>query len=258
MRGKMAKKSQTCGVIGVGAFGEFMLQYLTPYFDVFIYDKNRDISAFDDGLSLNTGDLDTICASDIIILTVPVPAISETIKEIAQKLRRGQLIIDLCSVKVKPVSEISSHLKEGVEYISIHPLFGPQSGRDGIEGLNITVCDVGKTSRLNCILGFLETTLKLNVHQATPENHDREMAYVQGLTHMMAKVFSRMNVPEIQQKTKTYMLLSEMVEMIRYDSDELFLAIQRENPYVEETKQEFFQAVKALEEKLKTDVEQAS
>ena len=53
--------------------------------------------------------------------------------------------------------------------------------------------------------------------------------------------------PEIHQKTKTYTLLNEMVEMIRYDSDELFLAIQRDNPYVEKTKQDFFGAVKDLE-----------
>lgn len=62
------------------------------------------------------------------------------------------------------------------------------------------------------------------------------MAYVQGLTHMIAKVFARMDVPAIHQKTRTYTLLDEMVEMIRYDSDELFLAIQRDNPYVEHTR----------------------
>jgi hypothetical protein len=41
-----------------------------------------------------------------------------------------------------------------------------------------------------------------------------------------------------------------MVELIRYDSEELFLAIQRDNPYVRETTEKFFAAVKALEEKL--------
>ena len=41
-----------------------------------------------------------------------------------------------------------------------------------------------------------------------------------------------------------------MVEMIRYDSEELFNAIQRDNPYVDGTKQKFFAAVRALEERL--------
>lgn len=97
---------------------------------------------------------------------------------------------------------------------------------------------------------FLTETLNLKVYDTTPEEHDREMAYVQGITHMVAKVFSRMNVPEIHQKTKTYTLLDEMVEMVRYDSDELFLAIQRDNPFVEVTKQSFFSAVRDLEARL--------
>jgi len=141
-------------------------------------------------------------------------------------------------------------LPQDVEILSLHPLFGPQSGKHGIHGLNLTLCDLGRCSRKDCIHQFLEKTLGLHVHETTPEQHDREMAYVQGLTHMIAKVFTRMDIPEIHQKTKTYMLLDEMVEMIRYDSDELFLAIQRDNPYVEHTKELFFQAVKNLEEKL--------
>ncbi len=43
----------------------------------------------------------------------------------------------------------------------------------------------------------------------------------------------------------------DMIELIRYDSEELFLAIQRENPFVHETTDRFFSAVREIEEKLK-------
>ena len=44
--------------------------------------------------------------------------------------------------------------------------------------------------------------------------------------------------------------MAEMVDMVRYDSDELFKAIERENPFTAEAKQAFFTAARRLEEKL--------
>ncbi|HPQ51291.1 MAG: prephenate dehydrogenase [Alphaproteobacteria bacterium] len=241
---------QTLGVMGVGAFGEFMLKYLIPYFEVTVYDSHRDLSDIASLYNVKLGTLDEICDCEIIVLCVPVVHLMDAVSSICHKLQRNQLLIDLCSVKVNPIKIVTDLIPDGVEYLSLHPLFGPQSGKLGIHGLNITLCDIGRTNRKNCIKKYLSETLGLSVHETTPELHDKEMAYVQGLTHMMAKVFSKMDVPEIHQKTKTYLLLSEMVEMIRYDSDELFLAIQRDNPYAKQTKQEFFDAVKHLEEKL--------
>ncbi len=243
---------QTVGIIGVGAFGEFMLKYLIPYFNVRVYDAHRDLGDVASLYNVEVADLDRICASDIVVLCVPVVHFREAVIGIKDKLKAGQLVIDLCSVKVNPVKTLVELLPKEAEILSIHPLFGPQSGKNGIHGLNITVCDLGRSSRKNCVTEFLANRLGLNVHETTPEQHDREMAYVQGLTHMIAKVFTRMDVPAIHQKTRTYTLLDEMVDMIRYDSDELFLAIQRDNPYVEHTKELFFDAVKDLEEKLKT------
>jgi prephenate dehydrogenase len=45
-------------------------------------------------------------------------------------------------------------------------------------------------------------------------------------------------------------LMQQMVEMVRYDSDDLFRAIERENPFSEEAKRAFFTAAKELEDKM--------
>ncbi len=245
----MKKAKQTLGVIGVGAFGEFMLKHLIPYFDVTAYDKSRDLSTIEDTYNISIGTLAGIAACDVIILAVPVRALEQTLADIKPLLRVGQIVIDVCSVKCQPVAILEKHLPAGVEAVSVHPLFGPQSGKHGIHGLNITVCNV-RGKREDCVREFLSGRLGLNVHAATPEEHDKEMAYVQGLTHMIAKVFVHMDVPKIHQQTKTYSLLNDMVELIRYDSDELFMAIERDNPYVKDTTEKFFAAVRALEDKL--------
>lgn len=240
---------QSLGLIGVGAFGEFMLKHVIPYFDVCVYDAHRDLSAIQATYNLKVGTLSDVSSCDIVVLCVPVNKLEGVVDQVAPLIKKGQMVVDLCSVKCIPTEILKAKLPQDVETISLHPLFGPQSGKFGIHGLNIAICNIN-SSRLDCIKEFLSKTLGLNVHETTPELHDREMAYVQGLTHMIAKIFTFMDIPQIHQKTKTYMLLDEMVEMIRYDSEELFNAIQRDNPYVEGTKQKFFESVKALEERL--------
>lgn len=245
----MAKQKQTMGIIGVGAFGEFMLKYVTPYFDVRIYDAYKNLDEIEETYHLQVQSLENVAKSDIVVLCVPVKELEKTVQGIIPFLTSGQLVIDLCSVKCKPVDILKKYIPVGVDAVSLHPLFGPQSGKHGIDSLNMAICNVtGK--REACITEFLIQKLALNVFATTPEKHDQEMAYVQGLTHMIAKVFVRMDIPEIHQQTKTYAHLNDMVELIRYDSEELFLAIQRDNPYVRETTEKFFAAVKALEEKL--------
>ncbi len=245
----MTKNKQTLGIIGIGAFGEFMLKYMTPHFDVCIYDAYKNLDDIATTYHLKKSGLEDVLKSHIIVLCVPVQELEKTMIGIIPFLRAGQMVIDLCSVKCKPVDIMKRLIPEGIDIISLHPLFGPQSGKNGIAGLNITICNV-VGQRTECVKEFLEQKLALNTFITTPENHDQEMAYVQGLTHMIAKVFVSMDVPDIHQQTKTYGHLNDMVELIRYDSDELFLAIQRDNPYVRQTTEKFFAAVKALEEKL--------
>lgn len=226
-----------------------MLKHITPYFDVRIYDAFRNLGEIEATYNVTVKPLEDIAQSDVVILAVPVKEIEKTIQSIYSYLHKGQLLIDLCSVKCKPIAILTKYVPEYVDIVSLHPLFGPQSGKMGISGLNVTLCNV-HGNRDKMVRDFLQNKLFLNVFETTPEQHDREMAYVQGLTHMIAKVFVHMDIPDIHQQTKTYGHLNDMVELIRYDSDDLFLAIQRDNPYVRETTKKFFAAVHILEDKL--------
>ena len=148
-------------------------------------------------------------------------------------------------MKCLPIKLLSDKLPTNVDIVSLHPLFGPQSGKHGIEGLDIAVVNV-RGSRDACVIEFLER-LNLNVFETTAEDHDMQMAYVMGLTHMIAKVFKRMEIPKITMQTKTFSLINEAISYVIDDSDELFYAIQRDNPFVDATKEAFFTAVKELE-----------
>lgn len=241
----MANK-QSLSIIGVGAFGRFILPYLKPFFDIGLHDPYADLSDAED---VRVVTLSQAAKADIVVLAVPVQVMEDTIKAIAPYLHDGQLIMDVASVKVKPRQWMEQHLPDNVDLIGLHPLFGPNSGKNGIAGLNITACPI-RGNRYEEICRFFHKDLKLNVIECDADTHDRDMAYVQGLTHIIAKSFSNMDVPQLLNKTRTYTDLVDMVNLIKNDSDDLFKAIQNFNPYAKDIRDHFFKSVKTIENDL--------
>lgn len=244
----MNKKS--LGIIGVGAFGAFMARHLAPHFDLVLHDTAHDVSTLAQECHATACDLRNAATCDIVVLAVPVQKLEQVLRDIAPLVKPGTLVCDVGSVKVKPTEAMLKILPDHVDIVGTHPLFGPQSGKNGITGFNVAVCNV-RGERAGCVVDFLADVLNLNVHLATPEEHDKELAYVQGLTHLIAKVIVALDLPKFKFTTKTYEYMEQMVEMVRYDSDDLFKAIERENPFSAEAKHAFFTAARRLEDRLK-------
>jgi prephenate dehydrogenase len=242
---------QSLGIIGVGAFGAFMLPHIARHFHTVIYDV-ADVAALAEKHGVKAVDLQSAGVCDIVVVAVPVQKLEAVLQQIASYVKQGALVIDVASVKIKPTEMMLRILPEHVSIVGTHPLFGPQSGKHGIEGLNIAVCNV-RGDRAACVSAFLRDKLILNVVETSAEDHDRQLAYVQGLTHLLAKVVVALDLPDFKLTTKTYDLLEEMVAMVRYDSDELFKAIERENPFTVEAKKSFFAAARKLEETLENN-----
>ena len=137
-------------------------------------------------------------------------------------------------------------LPDAVDIVATHPIFGPQSGKNGIVGLPISLMNI-RGDRLSDVQYFCEQTLQLKTILTTSEKHDQEMAYIQGLTHAIARILKNMSIPQLNQTTQTYDYLIKMVDMIKNDSEELFHAIQNDNPYVHDVTNQFFQETKKLE-----------
>jgi prephenate dehydrogenase len=140
-------------------------------------------------------------------------------------------------------------LPEDVDVVATHPLFGPQSARNGIRGLKIAVCPI-RGARGFRVAAFLRKRLGLDVIITTPEAHDREAATVQGLTHLIAKVLVQMEPLPTRMTTKSFDMLMEAVGMVRYDAPEVFQAIERSNPYSREVRRRFFDLAAALDAEL--------
>lgn len=242
------------GLIGCGAFGTFMLRHLTPFFRVRVFDKLRDLQEVRETYNVEQASLAEVAQADIVLLAVPVQELEELTLAIGPTLAPGTLVLDVASVKLKAAQILERTLPDQVDIVCTHPLFGPQSGKNGIAGLNIAVCPI-RGERAGAVIAFLRERLSLNVIETTPERHDRELAYVQGLTHLIAKILVQIDVSDIKQTTRTWELLMQSVEIVRYDSEQLFQAIESENPFVGEAKTRFFDAARNLERRLSRQVE---
>lgn len=240
---------RSLGLLGVGAFGTLAAPYLARHFDLVLYDPSRDLTLFAREIGARVGAIQEAASCDIVVLAMPIQKLEAALGEIAPHLARGALVVDVVSVKLKPKAIMERLLPPHVDIVGTHPLFGPQSGKNGIAGLTIAVCDA-RGGRGDAVAAFCAENLGLKVVMTTAEEHDRQMAYVQGLTHLMAKIVVALDLPEFSLTTKTYTYLQSMVDMVRYDSDELFRAIERENPFVAEAKDAFFEAARELEDRL--------
>lgn len=239
-------------VVGFGAFGRFMCAHLRSRFGVCVSDAaDRANEARE--LAVPFVALADAAHADVLVLAVPVQRMERLLRELAPLLAgRSTLVIDVASVKVKPIALMRDLLPASVEIIGTHPLFGPQSGKNGIGGLPIAFCPVrASAERVACVRAFLSETLKLRVLDVSPEEHDRQMAYVQGLTHLVSRAAAALELPKTELATVAYKRFAEMSESLAGDSWELFKTIENENPFAAEVRREFAEHIAALEARLK-------
>jgi prephenate dehydrogenase len=227
------------GLIGLGAFGAFARTHLARRFAVVAHDPAAA------GASLHEA-----AACPVVVLAVPLAALADVARAIAPVLRPGTLVIDVCSVKSAPLALLDAILPEHVDIVGTHPLFGPQSGRDGIAGLPVAVCPARRGRGRRLVARFLAETLALDVVALPAEEHDRQMATVQGLTHLLARIVLEMGVTDTRLATPTFRHLLRMVDTVRHDSQALFRTILDANPHAAAMRARFREAADAVEARL--------
>ncbi|HET6972003.1 MAG TPA: prephenate dehydrogenase [Phenylobacterium sp.] len=239
----------TLGLIGFGQFGQLAARVLKSHFDVLVTDTAPGAEATARELGVAFGSLEAAAARAVVIVAVPVVAMRAMFAAIAPHVRPGALVIDVGSVKVLPTQWMTELLPAHVDLVATHPLFGPQSAKRGLKGLRFVVCPV-RGDRHDCVAEF-GRSLELKVTVTTPEEHDREMAYVQALTHLIGRSLVNIGIPDEQLKTPSYQHLLELCGLIGADTFELFTAIQTQNPYAAEVVSAFVDEAQGLLEKVR-------
>jgi prephenate dehydrogenase len=225
--------TKSVGIIGFGRFGQFAAEHLRKHFKIFAYDHvDRRKEAAEIGVEFTS--LKECASKDIVLLCTPISVFEDVLTEVIPFLKKGALVVDVCSVKEKPVAAMKKLIPARYECIGMHPLFGPDTCRNGIEGKKIVLCPV-RTKNLAHVKEFL-TKLGLSVVTATPEEHDREMAKSLALIHLLGRALDKIGVDKVEMATPTHEMFIELVDIVRKDSKELFMDMQRYNRFASDVR----------------------
>ncbi len=254
----MDPRRKTIGIIGLGAFGIFMAKHLSPYYRVVGYDPRAtapdNAPAAPADINLDLVSADEAAAQDIVVFAVPLASLEDAARRAAPHIRPGALVVDVTSVKLRPLEILTDVIPAHADLLGTHPLFGPQSGKNGITGLRLALAPVRiAPERYYSICDFLSDKLGLLTLKVDPDAHDREMAKVQAMTHFMSRALRAIGLGPSPMATKAYEKLQEFASIVLSDSWDLFLTIENGNPHAAAVRQRLVEELVGLEAQLEGD-----
>jgi len=213
------------GIIGgTGKMGRLF----TPVFEGAGY----DVLVSGRSTLLTNTDLAEQC--DLVIVSVPIHDTVRVIGEISPVLTKDQLLCDFTSLKTGPVAAM---LKSKAKVIGLHPLFGPTV--QSLRHQTIIVCPARaeETVLRSLLTLFCDEGAQCTI--ATPEQHDRMMAVVQGLTHFvtlcMADSVRRLGIDIETTRAFTspvYQIELSLVGRLLSQDPLLYADMLQQNPFV--------------------------
>jgi prephenate dehydrogenase len=122
---------------------------------------------------------------DVVVLCVPAPAVPQTLDRIVPHLSEGQILADVCSVKINPVRWMEERFNGPV--VGTHPLFGPDNEHAGakvalVRGKNATDAAVNRVAALFREIGCA-------TFETTAEEHDGAVGITQSLHFALAAAY---------------------------------------------------------------------
>ncbi len=143
-------------------------------------------------------------------------------------------IFDILSVKSPIVPWIRRGLERGYHLASAHPLFGP--GTRSVFGRNLLVLDCGDAAATTAVERLFAGS-SLRLRRFPLEAHDRLMADVLGLPHLVALLFARAleaggAAPEALggAASTSFRRIAEVARLVTAENPELVADIQLLNP----------------------------
>ncbi len=168
--------------------------------------------------------------------------------EAAKKMEKG-LLIDVSSVKIGIADKILKSLPSKLEYLSLHPLFGPKI--KNFKGKNMVFIRLKEGELTRALLEYLKWK-GLNLIESSLEEHDEKMAAIQVMNHYayiclalglekFASINDMINFSTVFFK-KTLTQLKRLSENIN-----VVLDIQKRNVYAFKARKEFLNVAASLQ-----------
>lgn len=202
----MPEKFKKVAIIGLGLMGGSLAMALKTHPDVErVAGFARTRATRDKARELELADFipdtaaEAVRGCDLVFIAAPVGTLVEIFRDISGELAQGAVVTDMGSVKLDIVEKIEGLSPPGVRYVGGHPMTGSeQSGIDSARPDLYRDCyyiltptektDPDAFSRLH---GFL-ATLGSRVLSMDPETHDRAMATISHVPHLLSLLLMEM------------------------------------------------------------------
>jgi len=151
--------------------------------------------------------------ADMVFIATPISAIPAALEDAVPAMDASAIVSDLASAKLGVVRAMESALPRGVRYVGGHPMTGSeQSGvrfarPDLFKGMYYILTptettDPGAFQRLHSLL----TAIGARVISMDPESHDRVMATISHVPHLLSLLLMEMAASEREQMKNVFTL----------------------------------------------------
>ena len=239
----------TTAILGFGRFGAaFAERLLEVGVSVRAFDPERtpppELAA--------SSPREAVRDADLVILAVPVAAITAVLEEIRPTLHRQQIVMDVASVKSGPSAAMQAVLGEEIPWVATHPLFGPTSLARGETPLQVVVCpNLQHPDAVETVQSFFWDA-GFNPVTLDPEEHDKEMAATHTLAFFIAKGFldAELNLKSDYAPPSVWGM-RRMLESVQADAGQLYATLQLDNPYSAGMRRRLLSALTAADDDLR-------
>lgn len=189
-------------IIGIGLIGSSLARVIKKEKlaeKLTAYDRNPDYLKQSMELGIvDAVDYDLVSSvkdADLIVYSTPVGTYGKITEQIVPHLKKGAIITDVGSIKKYSVEEIEKHLPEKSDVIVVagHPVAGteksgPENGFDNLFEGRWYIVTPSNYSTPEAVkkVSELWAAAKMKVDEMTPEHHDKVMAAVSHLPHLIA------------------------------------------------------------------------
>lgn len=176
---------------------------------------------------------------DLVLLCVPVTAMDDVLDALLPHLAAPTVLCDVGSVKVNPVKAMVGRYPGPV--VGTHPLFGPVIPDGFIPRVAVMPGRDGDREAARAVSALL-ARCGYACFDSTPEEHDRAMAFIQGLNYTTTAAYlaAARDVEGVENYvTPSFKRrLDAGAKMFTQDT-ELFEIISEANPFLQEVSRKF-------------------
>ncbi len=221
-------------IIGFGRFGKTLYRLLKDDFQITIYNRStidEKINDFSKNTTI-TYDLSKAYETDVIFYTVPISTFESVISGHKKYFHKNHLLIDTLSVKLHAAEVFEKYLKDtSVQAILSHPMFGPDSSKDGFENLPFILYPFKTDDKTYNFWKDYFHKKKLRVIEMDAKEHDKLAANSQGLTHFVGRLLEDYGLEDSPIDSLGARELLNVKKQTTNDTWQLFSDLQLYNPY---------------------------